>query len=181
MSMHSIPQEHVDQTLDKRELDYTEKYITISGLPRVKADILRAEMTQYMSESPSMSAQQIADHLDCSVESVYQAHKDVRFIKAKDQILTMWYQNQQDKVYKAVIQTAIDGKVGAQRLYLESTNRTSKRIETRNMNLNADIMGDQGLDLDSAIDKFLIMIGNRGWSIEMVADRWRSLKNSQAF
>jgi len=181
MSSQTLPAESIDQAILDNQYDYAEKYISLSGLPRVKADILRVEMQQYMSESPSMSAKQIAKSLDCSVESIYKAHKDARYIAAKDKILDIWFAGQAGSVYKAVISTAIDGKVGAQRLYLESVGKTSKRIETHNVNLNADILSDQTTDLDGAIDRFLIMIGSRGWSLDMLADKWRQLKNQQAF
>lgn len=181
MSTQNLPTESIEQAIDDNAYDFTEKYIAMAGLPRIRSAILRTEMLNYMSESPCMTAQQIADQVDCSVESVYKAHRDVRYKAAKSHIQDMWFQGMAGNVYKAVLDTAMAGKVGAQKLALEVMGKHVTRVETRNINTNVDIMGDQTFDLDAAIDKFIIMVGNRGWSLEMLADRWRILKSSQAF
>ena len=93
----------------------------------------------------------------------------------------MWFQSQAGSVYQAVLDTARQGKVGAQKLALEVMGKHVTRIESKNVNVNADMVSGSDLNLDKAIDKFLIMIGNRGWSLEMIADRWRVLKQTQAF
>lgn len=180
MSTQMIPTE-AEQAIDDNTFDFAEKYIAMAGLPRIRSAILRTEMLDYMSESPSMSAQQIADHVGCSVESVYVAHRDVRYKVAKSHIQDMWFQGMAGNVYKAVLDTAMAGKVGAQKLALEVMGKHVTRVETRNVNLNADILSDQTVDMDSAVDRFLIMLGTKGWSLDMLADKWRTLKNQQAF
>jgi hypothetical protein len=176
----SLPVEQVEQAIDQENYDFIEKYISVSSLPRLQADILRTEMLAYVSETPSMSAKEIAEVVGCSVPLVYKAHNDARFIAAKDKIQDMWFQSMAGDVYKAVLDTAKAGKVGAQKLALEVMGKHVTRIESKNVNVNADIMGISG-DTTDMVDKFLTMLGNRGWSLDMIADRWRLLKASQAF
>lgn len=166
--------------IEQANYDYVEKYVSLSGLPKVKAAILQAEMADYVSESPHGTAAKIAERVGCHVNTVFQAHKDARYLAAKDKIQDMWFQSQAGSVYQAVLETARAGKVGAQKLALEVMGKHVTRIESKNINVSATM--DTGpLDLDAAIDRFLVMIGNRGWSLEMLADRWRILKSTQAF
>lgn len=171
----------VQDGIDGANYDYVEKYVSMSGLPKLKAAILQAEMMQYTSESPPLTAAQIAAKCDCHVNTVFQAHKDARYLAAKDKIQDMWFQSQAGSVYTAVLKTARDGKVGAQKLALEVMGKHVTRIESKNVNISADMSVDGALNLNDAIDRFIIMIGNRGWSLEMLADRWRELKSTQAF
>jgi len=171
----------VTDAIDGANYDYVEKYISLAGMSRVMGDILREEMLAYTSESPHPTGQQIADKVGCSVVWVYRCQKDARYLSAKDKIQDMWFRSQAGSVYKAVLQTAQGGKVGAQKLALEVMGKHVTRVESRNVNINTDMTTDGALGLDNAIDKFLVMIGNRGWSLEMLADRWRDLKASQAF
>lgn len=166
--------------IEQANYDYIEKYISLSGLTKTMSDILREEMMAYTSESPHLKGQEIADKVGCSVVWVYRCQKDARYLAAKDKIQDMWFQSQAGSVYQAVLETARAGKVGAQKLALEVMGKHVTRIESKNINISASM--DTGpLDLDAAIDKFLVMIGNRGWSLEMLADRWRILKSTQAF
>jgi len=161
--------------------DYIEKHISLSGMPKKMGDILRAEMMAYVSESPYPTAAKIAETCECSVIWVYQCHTDVRYIAAKDKIQDMWFQSKAGSVYAAVLDTARAGKVGAQKLALEVMGKHVTRIESKHVNISADMRSDGTLDLDKAIDRFIVMLGNRGWSLEMLADRWRELKGQQAF
>jgi hypothetical protein len=171
----------IQQAIDESSFDYVDKYIALSQLPKMKAAILREEMSDYVSESPPRSAQQIADSIGCAVRTVYQAHNDARFLAAKDKIQDMWFQSMAGEVYKAVLDTAKGGKVGAQKLALEVMGKHVTRIESKNVNVNADITSGGVNSIDDSVDRFLTMLGNRGWSLEMIADRWRILKSQQAF
>ena len=171
----------IQEGIDGANYDYVEKFISLSGMSGTMSDILRTEMMAYVSESPHPTGQQIADTVGCSVVWVYQCRKDARYLAAKDKIQDMWFQSQAGSVYQAVLDTARQGKVGAQKLALEVMGKHVTRIESKNVNVNADMVSGSDLNLDKAIDKFLIMIGNRGWSLEMIADRWRVLKQTQAF
>ena len=180
----SLPVEQAEQAMEVNAVDYVEKCISLAGMPKVMAYILREEMTDYTSESPPATAQQIADRVGCHINSVFKAHKDARFLSAKDKIQDIWFNSQAGSVYKAVLDTARAGKVGAQRLALDVMGKHVTRVETKNVNINADIMGVQDGSMDNAtamVDKFLIMLGNRAWSLDMIADRWRILKSQQAF
>ena len=171
----------IQDGIDGANYDYIDKFISLAGMSRLMESILRVEMLAYTSESPLPTGQQIADKCDCSREWVYKCQNDARYMAAKDKIQDMWFQGQAGSVYQAVLQTARDGKVGAQKLALEVMGKHVTRIESKNVNVNADMVSVGDLNLDKAIDKFLIMIGNRGWSLEMIADRWRILKQTQAF
>ena len=183
MSDHALTPVNADiqDGIEQDNYDYVEKYVALSGLPKFKAKILQAEMANYMSDSPPLTAAQIAENVGCHVNTVFQAHKDSRYLACKDKIQDMWFQGQAGSVYAAVLQTARDGKVGAQKLALEVMGKHVTRIESKSVHIDASMADTGALDLDAAIDRFLIMIGNRGWSLEMLADRWRELKASQAF
>jgi len=171
----------IQDGIDGANYDYVEKFISLAGMSRLMQAILRAEMRAYVSDSPLPTGQQIAIQCDCTREWVYKVQSDVRYMTAKDKIQDMWFQGQAGSVYQAVLETARQGKVGAQKLALEVMGKHVTRIESKNVNINSDIGSTPDLNLDKAIDKFLIMIGNRGWSLEMIADRWRILKQTQAF
>lgn len=171
----------INAGIDESTVTYVEKIITLSGLTKTSADILTMEMNAFTSESPHPTGKEIAAHVGCSREWVYRVQKDGRYIAAKDKIQDIWFRSQAGSVYQAVLETAREGKVGAQRLALDVMGKHVTRVETKNVNISADMTADSALDLDAAIDKFIIMIGNRGWSLEMLADRWRSLKGTQAF
>jgi hypothetical protein len=171
----------IQQAIDETSFDYVEKYISLSALPKIKAAILREEMKDYVSESPCRTATQIAEDIGCHINTVFQAHKDARFLAAKDKIQDMWFQSMAGEVYKAVLDTAKGGKVGAQKLALEVMGKHVTRIESKNVNVTADITSVGVNSIDDSVDRFLTMLGNRGWSLEMIADRWRILKSQQAF
>jgi len=171
----------IQDGIDGANYNYIEKFISLSGLSGTMSDILRTEMIAYTSESPHPTGQEIADKVGCSVVWVYKCRQDARYLAAKDKIQDMWFKSQAGSVYQAVLETARDGKVGAQKLALEVMGKHVTRIESKNVNISGDMISVGDLNLDKAIDKFLIMIGNRGWSLEMIADRWRILKQTQAF
>jgi len=179
-AMSPLDQE-VNDGIDQATVTYVDKIISLSGLSKTAADVLAMEMNAFTSESPHLTGQEIADHVGCSREWVYRVQKDSRYLAAKDKIQDVWFRSQAGSVYAAVLTTAREGKVGAQKLALEVMGKHVTRVESRNVNISADMTTDGALDLDNAIDKFLVMIGNRGWSLEMLADRWRDLKSSQAF
>ena len=181
MSTQSIPDEGIDQAIEDVSYDIVEKSIAMSGLPKALEYVLRVEMEDFMSESPRVTAEEIADRAGVNISSVFRAHKDARYIAVKDKIQDIYFQGKADRFYHALLRAADANKVGAIRLGLEVTGKHVNRVETRNINVNADILSDQAVDIDSAVDRFLIMLGTKGWSLEMIADKWRSLKSQQAF
>ena len=171
----------VNDGIEQANYDYVEKYIGLARMSRIMSDILREEMLAYTSESPHPTGQQIADKVGCSLVWVYRCQKDARYLAAKDKIQDIWFRSQAGSVYAAVLETARAGKVGAQKLALEVMGKHVTRIESKSVHIDASMAETGTLDLDAAIDRFLIMVGNRGWSLEMLAERWRELKNTQAF
>jgi hypothetical protein len=176
----SIALTQVDQALEDKQYNYVEKLLSMSGLPKAMEYVLREEMSDYMSESPRRTAKEIAETVGVHVQTVYTAHRDSRYLDTKDKIQDIYFQSKANIFYEALIDSAQSGKVGAIKLGLQITGKHVDRIETKNVNVNADIATfDSGIE--QTVDRFLIMLGNKAWSLEMIADRWRVLKESQAF
>ena len=70
----------------EENLDYVEKIIELSALPMAKRYILREEIKAFMSESPRVTAEEIAERAGCNISSVFRAHRDARFIAVKDRM-----------------------------------------------------------------------------------------------
>ena len=177
----SLPEKQLEQAVETDNYDIVEKSISLSNLPKALEYVLRAEIDDFVSESPRATAADIAERAGVHINSVFRAHKDVRYLQAKDRIQDIYFQGKADIFYSALVDSARSGKVGAIKLGLEITGKHVTRIESRNVNISAGMDTDGTLDLDKAIDRFIVMIGNRGWSLEMLADRWRVLKSTQAF
>lgn len=175
-----VPAEQIDQAITDDSYDLVEKSISLANMPKALEYVLRVEIDDFVSESPRVTAAEIAERAGVNISSVFRAHRDARYIAAKDRIQDIYFQGKADRFYSALLKSADSGKVGAIKLGLEITGKHVTRIESKNINVSATM--DTGpLDLDAAIDRFLVMIGNRGWSLEMLADRWRILKSTQAF
>jgi len=176
-----VPSEQIQQVIEDDSFNIVDKSISLANLPKGLEYVLRVEIDDFVSESPRSTAAEIAERAGVHINTVFRAHKDARYISAKDRIQDIYFQGKADRFYTALLKSADSGKVGAIKLGLEITGKHVTRIESRNVNISADIGTDGAINLDAAIDKFLIMIGNRAWSLEMLADRWRELKAQQAF
>jgi len=176
-----VPIEEMEEAIENADYDVIEKHITIAQLPKGLEYVLRVEMEDFMSESPRATAEETAERAGVHAQTVFRAHRDARYIAVKDRIQDIYFQGKADRFYAATLKAADAGKVGAIKLGLEMTGKHVDRSESKSVNISADVGIDGAFNLDAAIDRFLIMVGNRGWSLEMLADRWRQLKTEQAF
>ena len=176
-----VPNEEIEEAIVNADYDVIEKNISMAQLPKGLEYVLRVEMEDFVSESPRATAEEVAERAGVHSQTVFRAHRDARFIAVKDRIQDIYFQGKADRFYAATLKAADAGKVGAIKLGLEMTGKHVDRRESKNVNIRADMTTSGEFNLDNAIDKFLIMIGNRGWSLEMIAEKWRNLKSSQAF
>ncbi len=176
-----VPNEEIEEAIESEAFDVIEKNISMASLPKGLEYVLRVEMEDFVSESPRATAEDIAERAGVHSQTVFRAHRDARFIAVKDRIQDIYFQGKAERFYSALLKSADSGKVGAIKLGLEITGKHVTRIESRNVNINTDMSTDGTFNLDNAVDKFLVMLGNKGWSLEMIADKWRLLKSKQAF
>ena len=122
----SLPETQLDHAIDADNYDIIEKSIAMANLPKAMEYILREEMSDFMSESPRVTAEEIAERAGCNISSVFRAHRDARFMAVKDRIQDIWFQSKADIFYSALIKSADSGKVGAIKLGLQITGKQAQ-------------------------------------------------------
>ena len=171
--------------LDKADLDtaasddIVESDIEYHTLTKVERLILSAEVKDFMSES-SRTVEAISKEIGVSMSSIFRAHKNQRYTSVFDRVTDRIFQTMAHVGYSGLLKAARDGKVSASKLILEVTNKYTPKVQTESVNVNVNI-GDDRMTPDAAIERFLVLLGTRGWSLEMIAEVWHRLKASQAF
>jgi len=171
--------------LDKNKLDKAaaddiiESHTKLIDLPKNQILILHEEIYDFMSES-SRTIAQIAKKLKIHVQTVYYAHRSRAYKACKQSILHELFMQDSQVFYTALVKAAKNEKIGAIRLGLEVQGIYTPKHQTENVNVNVNV-GSDNMTPIAAIERFLTMLGARGWSIEQLTEIWNNLKQSQAF
>lgn len=167
---------------NEQAMDIVENCVNVCNLPKSMILVLREEVNDFMSES-QRNALEIAESCDIHVNSVFNAHKDKRYIAVKNQIIRSLFQGKADVFFSGLITAAKQGKVSAIKLGLEVQGYHIDKVQTHNVNVNTDIMGLAGatLDIDEGLRRFLILYASKGYTLQRIIDTWNELKATQAF
>lgn len=170
------------ESMDNSAMDFNvvDKCIRLADLPKSMEYILREEISDFCRESPRRTNREIAAAAGVHENSVYNAHNDIRFIRARDKLQDIYFRTKTGRFYQALLDAADNGKIGAIKLGLEIAGKHINKTEVTTHKVN-DTNDLQGINMDQAVEKFLIMLGSRGWSLNMIAEVWNRLKNQQAF
>lgn len=160
--------------------DYLEKSADIAALTHKQKAYLRAIIDDYLSESPRSDGA-ICDEIGIHRDSALKYRKNPRFNAVLSQVLYACTKGKFDVILSSLFTAARQGKVSAAKLLMEYIGEYTFKMQTLNLNVNRDILSTQTLDIDAATEKYLTMLGTRGWSLEMIADMWHKLKSEQAF
>lgn len=164
------------------ELDapgYVQTRAHIAGLSTPQLLVMQELAIDLISESPRTNCQ-LAEHLGMHRNTIGKYRTDTRFNRVLSEMVFAVTKGKLDVIMADLMKAAHQGKVAAIKLLLEYVGEYTQKIATLNMHVQAGNI-DSDMDLDSAVDKFLIMLGSRGWNIQQLTARWVSLKGRQAF
>jgi hypothetical protein len=177
-----MPVNQPDTALEEHDFADVEKYCQLAGLPPIGIAIMIALVSDHVSDSPRTGSV-IADDLGIHENTVYKYRRNPLFNRLHAQILREIFQGNLDRVYKGMMIGVDKGNTGMVKLALEHSGEYVQQFRNVNVNLNRNVsaLDTQPLDIDTAAERFLSMLGTRGWSLEMVVDLWHRLKREQAF
>lgn len=160
--------------------DYLQRTADIAGLTHKRKAYLKAIVDDYMLESPRSDVD-ICESIGISRDTALTCRQDPRFNAVLSQVLYACTKGKFDVILSSLFKAARQGKVSAAKLLMEYIGEYTFKMQTLNLHVNRGIMDTNPMDIDAAAEKFLTMLGGRGWSLEMVVDLWHKLKSEQAF
>jgi len=173
----------LDKAIDAESMenvnDLLENAVNIADLTKSQRRVLKEEIHDFMTES-SRSVVAIAEKLEIHPETVYTAHRAPVYRQLFTQLTDQIFMDMAHIGYSGIIKGARDGKVSASKLILEVTGKYTPKHQTENVNVNVNV-GSDNMTPIAAIERFLTLLGARGWSIEQLTEIWNNLKQSQAF
>lgn len=175
--------EDLEDIAGLKEVDFVEYYASVSNLTGTEFAVLKTELDALFSESPRhLTLDQVSEIIGCNRQTVHRIHHKPAYIACKDKLFDIHVRDQAGRFWADLAKESSKGKVSATKIGLQMTGKHADLIQTKNVNVNTSVPAiGESLSLDKAIDRFIIMLGERGYSIEDIDARWVQLKASQAF
>lgn len=173
-------QKERETALQEYDFSDVETYARIAGLNEIAISILIALVEDHVSDSPRTYGQ-IADHLGIHENTVLKYRRNALFNRLHRDILREIFHGNLDKVYRGMMIGVDKGQSGMVKLAMEMQGEHTPTMQSLNVNVNRTISDDKPLDIMETTERYLTMLGAKGWSLDMIAEVWNRLKSEQAF
>ncbi len=164
----------------ENDFDDIKKYCEVAGLPPMGISILIAMVQDDVSESPR-SGYELADDLGVHFNTIYKYRRNSLFNRLHAEILREIFHGNLDKVYAGMMIGVKKGQSGMVKLAMEMQGEHTPTMQSLNVNVNRTISDDKPLDIVETTERYLTMLGAKGWSLDMITEVWERLKKQQAF
>ncbi len=157
-----------------------ETYCRVAGLNEIGICIMRALVEDQMLDSPRTGSQ-LADDLGFHENTIYKYRRNSLFNHLYAGILREIFHGNLDRVYRGMMKGVDKGQSGMIKLAMEMQGEHTPTMQSLNVNVNRTISDDKPLDIIETTERYLTMLGAKGWSLDMIAEVWERLKKQQAF